>query len=491
MQKNNYKIHFISGGLAGRSFVVPPDGLLIGKSRAAAIRPGDKDIGGEHAALRIQGDRVILTSMAETVFVREEQLAPGAECSIGPGTDVRLGKNLVFLLQTDEEVPEDGMDDGEEETQDEATMDDLGGAAAEDAAPEAQTRYASATELKDLRTFAQSRIRRRRIVLSVSVLLFLVIVVGGFLYTEFSDENPVTWPGELTGQYLDDEVRFELPPAGKFLIYFPKCKWTTIRKNADGTDCDVMTLLGRKLDVPFHLRLKVNTIPNGYIVPKDKSFEQWKKLAVERQGIVFTSLPERKFYSPETSGYPYYAVSYKRGDKDSQWQGIVSYLRYHDREIIFLREVPLRHFWRAEGVLEAFNCFVASSDARLSYWEIPEKVSLEKSKTSIYKGLLEIMWGHLITNNWEDVKSQFAELLSVSYHQNDLGMARDALVLWQEFRKRQQFWYCQECLAYQKCRLNRDMGGMIRIRNECLRKFPDAGDCRHERIIKNIWDVEL
>lgn len=32
---------------------------------------------------------------------------------------------------------------------------------------------------------------------------------------------------------------------------------------------------------------------------------------------------------------------------------------------------------------------------------------------------------------------------------------------------------------------------MIRVRNECLRKFPDAKDCRHDRIIKDIWDIEL
>lgn len=488
MQKKNYRIHFISGELAGRSFVVPPDGLLIGKSRAAAIRPGDGEIGVEHAALRIQDDRVVLTSMAETVFVREERLAPESECFIEPGTDVRLGKNLTFLLQTDEGVPADGADDGEEETQEEATVDD---AAADGAESGVQTRYASATELKDLRTFAQSRIRRRRIVFSLSVLLFLAVIIGGFLYAEFSYENPVTWPGELTGQFNDDEFRIELPPAGKFLIYFPKCKWTAISKSADGTNCDVMTLLGRKLDVPFHLRLTVNAIPDGYIVPREKSFEAWKKLATEQLGFTFTSLPERKFYSPDTRGYPYYAVNYKRTDKNFQWQGMVSYLRYHNREIIFLREVPLRHFWRAERVLERFNCFVASPDARLSYWEIPEKVSLEKSKTSIYKGLLEIMWGHLITCDWQDAKAQFAELLSASYHQNDLGMARDALVLWQEFCKKQQFWYCQECLAYQRCRLNQDMEGMIRIRNECLRKFPDEGDCRHDRIIKNIWDIEL
>jgi len=30
MQKNNYQLKFIAGELAGRSFVLPPEGLLIG-----------------------------------------------------------------------------------------------------------------------------------------------------------------------------------------------------------------------------------------------------------------------------------------------------------------------------------------------------------------------------------------------------------------------------------------------------------------------------
>ena len=448
MQENNYRIHFVCGELNGRSFVIPPDGLLIGKSRSAAIRPGDSEIGVEHAQLQIRDNQAVIISMAETVFVQEKQLAPGEECIIEPGTDVRLGKNLSFILETDEGIPEKDAALEDEATEDEATADSADPAAEEDEKKtDGHTRYASATELKELRTFAQRDIRRRKILLSVSVLLFLAIIIGGFLYMEFNYENPVIWPGELSNQYNDGEFRIELQPAGKFMIYFPQCSMTKINVIEDKNSCDIMTLLGKKLDVPFHLQLTVNTIKDGYIIPREKSFERWKEKAAEN-GFSFTTLPQENFYSPETSGYPYYLISCKRTANNFQWQGFVSYLRYHDKEIILLREVPLHHFWRTERVLDRFNCFVVSPDARLSYWEIPEKISLEKSKTGIYKKLLEVMRGHLVTSNWKDVKEEFAELLSASYHVNDVGMAKDALVLWQEFRKRQHFWYCQECLAY-------------------------------------------
>ncbi|MBR6089196.1 MAG: FHA domain-containing protein, partial [Anaerolineaceae bacterium] len=91
MQKKHFRIHFVSGELSGRSFLIPDEGLLIGKSYSAAIRPGSPDIQIEHARLHFQDDRLILESLAETVFVREKQLPPGTECTLEPGMDIRLG----------------------------------------------------------------------------------------------------------------------------------------------------------------------------------------------------------------------------------------------------------------------------------------------------------------------------------------------------------------------------------------------------------------
>ena len=490
MQKKHYRIHFVSGELSGRSFLIPDEGLLIGKSYSAAIRPGSPDIRIEHARLHFQDDRLILESLAEEVFVREKQLPPGTECAIEPGMDVRLGKNLSFVLETDEGITQEERSADDEDTADDATADSLEQESDDEKREGVCTRYASAMELEDLQRFAERKIRRRKIQLTTCVMLFLAVVFGGFLYTEFYTENPVTWPGEVSGNYNEGEYRIELPPAGKFMIYFPKCKLTRINPGNDKNNCDVMTLLGKNLDVLFHIRLTVNTLPNGYIVSRKKSFENWKKTASEKFGFSFVTLPEQKFYSQETCGYPYYSAVYKRKEKDFQYQGMVSYLRYHDKEIIVLREVPLHHYWRTERVLERFNCFVVSPDAVLSYWEIPEEITLDKSKVKLYKVLLELMWGHLITCNWQDAISQFAELLSLSYHQKDASMARDALALWKEFRTRQQSWYAQICLAYQKCKLNQDMEGMIRIRNECIRKFHDDSDCRYNRVITDKWDIE-
>ena len=90
MQKAVYRIRFVSGELSGRTFLIPPDGILIGKSRSAAIRPGDEEIGIEHASLRYdEKGALVLEALAEKVAVRGTPLEPKAECRLEPGSDVK------------------------------------------------------------------------------------------------------------------------------------------------------------------------------------------------------------------------------------------------------------------------------------------------------------------------------------------------------------------------------------------------------------------
>lgn len=493
MQGKSYRLHFVGGDLAGRSFVLQPEGLLIGSSRSAAIRPGSPEIMPEHAMVTVRNGRAVLEARAETVFAGAEPLAPGATRELTVGDTVRLGGELAFVLEEDDGLPAAAFADADGEE----TADDLAAEAATADGTEAaederrHTRYASELELADLRSFVRRQTRRQKVFFAVSVTILLLAVVGGFLYAELYQENPVTWPGELNGQYHDGEYRIELKPAGKFMIYFPECKMT--RKQENGNCCEVMTLLGKNLDVPFHLRLIVNPVPDGFITPRRKSFERWRAQAAEKQGFSFLSLPEDQFYATESCGYPYYTISYKRADGNFHWQGFASYLRYHDQEIIFLKEVPLHHFWRTERVLNRFNCFVAAPDAVKSYWEIPETMPDEDmfSRTSIYKSLLGNMRGSLVACSWPDMNERFALLLSSAGQYRDTTMMNDALGLWQEYRDRQQAWYQQACLAYQMYDLQNNMEQKYYIITECLRKFPTPDDYRHIRIIENNWTIVL
>ncbi len=488
--KRGYKISFVSGELAGRSFAIPPEGILIGKSRAAAIRPGGADIKIEHAALHVRepDSALILESFTESVFVDDKQLEPSAETVLTPGSQVRLGKNLIFTVAEDSSPvppppagPAAGGDD--EATEDETEE----GASKENDAD--RTRYASPEELNDLRKFSRKQSSRQKITLAVGIVLLLLIIGGGVLYSKLRQENPLTWPGELTNQYEDGEFRIQLPPLGKFMIYYPKCKYTQVRSDSE-TDCEVLTLLGKNLEVPFHLKLEVNTLPEGFIISRKASFTSWRERAEKELGFTFLAQPEQRFYAMSSYGIPYYLLNYKRIDSNLQWQGLACYLRYHDKEIIFTREVPIQHFWRAENVLNQYSCFVAAGEAAKSYWEIPEEMPEKVSLTELYRSLLEDMPHNVAVIDWPKNNRLFAILLSQACWKKDVEMMENALGLFREFRERQIFWYTQACLAYQHYQQNENWEMMRTIRNDCFSKFPSPDEYWHTKVVRNIWTMD-
>ena len=490
MKLKYYKIHFTDGELVDRSFIVPSEGIMIGKSHAAGIRPGGDDIEIQHASLYVRetDSALILESLAESVFIGETQLAPGEETELAPGTDVRLGKNLVFHAEEEEgtlpvTLPSP-FSPGDDEPTEDSTVD---GEESGEEENEDRTRYASEDELNDLRRYSRKQTSRKKFTLAFGIIMLLVILGGGFLYSELQLENPVTWPGEVSGAYNDDEFRIELAPAGKFLIYYPVCSQTKVEKTE--TNCEVLTLLGRHLDVVFHLKLEVNPLPDGFVVSRKESFNRWRKDAEEKHGFTFLGPPEDKFYAMSTCGFPYQTMGYKRTDDVMQWQGIACYMRYHDQEIIFTREVPVQHFWRAESVVTSYGCFVASPDAANSYWEIPEVIPENASKTELYRALLAKMMTNAAITDWPEINREFALLLSLSGKTNDKDMMHDALDLLSEFRERQSLWYAQACLAYQHYEQDEDWNMMKSLLNVALSKFPTPDDYRHIRILQNIWTL--
>ena len=175
---SGYRIKFISGELAGRIFSIPDSGILIGRARNADIRPGGSDIAMEHISLLPQKNSVLLHSEGnEGAWVNGKKLSGGKDQLLTPGDDVRIGKELTFILESDEKavrlntssVP-DVSEDATEEITEDATHEK----------PEDGdcTRYASAAELADLRKYSLNEKRRRRTVLITGFFLFLFIIAG-------------------------------------------------------------------------------------------------------------------------------------------------------------------------------------------------------------------------------------------------------------------------------------------------------------------------
>ena len=487
---SSYKIKFLSGELAGRTFAILNSGTVIGRSRDADIRPGGTDIAPEHVTLMPQSDTGVLLHVFENAFalVNGEEVPGGEDRRLLPGADVRIGKELTFMLESDDSPPPvpaaaSGSGDTEEPTE------ELTGEGTEENRPPEgdSTRYASAAELDDLRKFNRSQKRRKQIVIVAGILIFILILGGSYILSELRLENPVTWPGEVSGNYNDGEVRTEIAPGGKCLVYFPKMSATVVK--SDGNNCEIMTALGKNFDVPFHIVFTVSTVPDGFRTTRRKSFDNWRKRVSEQQGFAFLEDPKQDFYRPAEGGFPYYRLSYSRQDKNFRWQGYASYMRYHDKELVLLREVPVGHFWRSDRVLQRFGAFVVSPAMADRYWEIPEK-QMEGDSTRLLQRASQELRKNIAIAVWDELDAMLRTLLCRAYESRDEVLTAAVLPLWLEFKEKQQVWYSQCCLAYQTYQTAENTEGMNRIVSECLRRFPSPDDHRHVKIMKNIWTIE-
>ena len=486
---SSYKIKFLSGELAGRTFAILNSGTVIGRRRDADIRPGGTDIATEHVTLMPQSDSGVLLHVFEnaSALVNGEEVPGGEDRRLLPGADVRIGKELTFMLEADDSPPPvppaaDG-DDTEEPTE------ELTGDGTESNHPQEgdRTRYASAAELDDLRKFNRSQKRRKQIVIGTGILVFVLILAGSYVLSELRLENPVTWPGEVSGNYSDGEVRTEIAPGGKCLVYFPKMSATVVK--SEGNNCEIMTALGKNFDVPFHIVFTVSTVPDGFRTTRKKSFDDWRKRVSEQRGFAFLEEPKQDFYRPAEGGFPYYRLAYSRQDKNFRWQGYASYMRYHDKELVLLREVPVGHFWRSDRVLQSFGAFVVSPAMADRYWEIPEK-QMEGDSTRLLQRASQELRKNIAVAVWDDLDAMLRTLLCRAYENRDEVLTAAVLPLWLEFKEKQQIWYSQCCLAYQTYQTAENTAGMNRIVSECLRRFPSPDDHRHVKIMKNIWTIE-
>lgn len=491
----NYKIRFLAGELAGRVFAVRNSGTLIGRRRDADIRPGGLDIGAEHVTLLPQSDHGVLLHVHanESARVNGDEVIGEGDFLLLPGADVRIGKELTFVLEEDDSPATPDSATVPSADPEEATEELTGETAGEEsdvAAPSNDadcTRYASGAELEELRKFNRSRRWHRRIVLTGGVVLFLLIIGGAGVISRMQLENPVTWPGEVSGNFDDGEFRMEIEPDGKCLVYYPKTPGTVTK--SDGNNHEIMTALGKNMDVPFHIVFTVSTLPDGFRKTRRKSFDEWRKRVSEQNGFAFLDDPEQEFYRPTESGFPYYRLSYTRQDKNFRWQGYASYMRYHDKELILLREVPASHFWRSEQVLQSFGAFVVSPAMVDHYWEIPAERMTEDSTRLLQRASFELR-KNIAATVWDDVDLMLRTLLCRAYETNDPVLISAVVPLWREFREKQQIWYSQCCLAFQTYQTAGNSEGMNRIVNECLRRFPSPDDHRHVKIMKNIWTIE-
>ena len=479
-----YKVRFVDGELAGREFSVKDSGTIMGKSQSADIRFGSDGIGAEHICLLPQSDGGLLLSVygGNNVELNGVRLGENATKSLVEGDEVSLGQNQKFVVMSDDFV---GGVSQEFESEDlgDATQ-DIQTSGETRTKSSGSTRYASADEVEQLRRFDRAQIQKKRMILLLGILIALLIVASAFYYNSNSTENPATWPGEISGQYDDEQTELEAVPDGYFMVYYPKAGLRS--KKSDASNCEILTAIGKRYDIPFHISFSVKTLENGFETTREKSFAEWEDKA---DNFKFIGEPVEDFLRKDGAGYPYYKVCYTRVQNGFKWRGILNYLRYLDKEIVFLKEVPESQYWRAERTLNDYECVVVAKSTDDSYWDIPEKVS-DVDTTLLLEAAAEQLRNNIVAMDWKQMDFVLRTLLYRAYKNKDKALIDTAQRLWKYFKAKKDIWFSKCCLAYNFYEAQGDTRKTREIVDECLRKFDSPHDYRHIRIIKGLWSEQ-
>ena len=164
-------------------------------------------------------------------------------------------------------------------------------------------------------------------------------------------------------------------------------------------------------------------------------------------------------------------------------------MRFLDKEIVLLREVPTAQYWRSEGLVRDYDCISVANSTVLRHWEIPEE-PINENPTKMLKMLNRELNKNLEVASWEDIDLLLRNLFKEAYVRNEKPLIETATSLLEKFRAKQKIWYSRKCLEYSDARNREDNAEMTRILNECLERFEPLNDYRYIRIMRNDWSVE-
>ncbi|MCQ2380190.1 MAG: hypothetical protein MJ025_04635 [Victivallaceae bacterium] len=497
-QKIHYKIRFVEGELAGRSFALDDAGMRIGKAKDNDIRPGGADILPYHVTLLPQsasGGVLLNFEKNAKISLDGMRLVEDRGFIVLPGMKVTLGSNLTFVIEESADIPAAPAVERPPVSDDSETVDDAPTAvSAETPAPAAagdepasnDTRYASDEELKELRRLS----RRRRLGKSMTAIIgiMILLVLATICFIQLSKmEKTASWPGAESGEFNDGTYDIKLPNGALFRIYYPLYDGTTMDK--DGDFFTVRTAVGRNYDVPINISFVLRDVKDGFRVTRQESLNAMIDDAANRYGVVVTNGPSLKFYLPNTCGYPYNHLEFLRADAKTGmlWHGYASYLRYQDKELLLLREVPSRYFAMAKPLLDENDFFDTKVSMADYYWEVPEKRLDMPIDAVVNKAFALFSKGNVALMSWKDADLVLRTLLCYAYENHDTDLITVSEAFWKVFRDSQQQWYMGACLTYAKAEMDEDIATQRSIRNECLRNFSFDSDCRRTKVMENIW----
>ena len=199
-----------------------------------------------------------------------------------------------------------------------------------------------------------------------------LIIAAAYLFMRPHPETELTWPKRVDGQFDDEQIEFntELGAQGVGVLC-PKDQRMRQLTGSNGVTV-VETYIGRDRDVPLHLKLVCEKSRDFLVKPRNKLFEEKRKMLEEAGGWNFLAASPVGFLGPD-NGIPYREVQYLRSEKTPtetrQWFGHLIFVVHGDCALTFTREIPAVEQWRGGTFLARETMLMFGDQIIAGHWE--------------------------------------------------------------------------------------------------------------------------
>jgi hypothetical protein len=136
----------------------------------------------------------------------------------------------------------------------------------------------------------------------------------------------------------------------------------------------LVSVFGQRRDVPCRLTLELAQSPELLAVGREAGFAAWREKKISGGGQWGFELENTLRFIGDGNGIPYRVASFRHTEDGETWFGFAQYLKYRDREIVLLKEIPSSEGYRGERILKGTAFFLASQAFVEAHWEPDGKV---------------------------------------------------------------------------------------------------------------------
>ncbi len=353
--------------------------------------------------------------------------------------------------------------------------------------------------------------RRRKRKYGLVVFVFMVVAValaGLWLWSQRETrEVHMEWPSGPDGR--PDAARYAIKDEqGRKVIEvdYPRDDGMSVTESPDGNGVSVVSVMGRRRDVPFFLHLEVVRRDEELETDLLSSVRSWMSRAEESDpGYVFdTRVKDELRYrffedvfpgSCERGGSLYgvkfvmfdYKRTWSDGD-NTMWHGVLIYFRKGDTAFVHRREIPEFYWVRGGYRIEQDPNIALHSNFIDSYWESPGLDGLPMGRNT--SDLIDSVRGILSkerASDWRYAKKEIDAILVKSWRTDpkSRGIAEGCL---RQFREVLRTYYYGKYNAFIVKKENHDERGMARLRRDAAMVFDDPEE-RYYHLVGNgeVW----